>query len=102
MKIVATRRSCHPNTGRLRVRIRKTRYWRFGQPITLAYVSDIPSHPKADDTAPPPTPEPPVKRERGPRLTAHYIRKVLGKPEPPRPDQAKYEAVVRRIMREGA
>jgi hypothetical protein len=34
-------------------------------------------------------------------MTARSIRKVLGKPEPPRPDQAQYEAVMRRIMREG-
>ena len=82
------------------MRIRRTTFVKYGQPVTLAYIEAISDqHPEAIDGAPPP-PAPP--RERGPRLTAHYIRKVLRKPEPPRQDEAKYEAVMRRIMREGA
>ena len=86
------------------MRIRRTTFVKYGQPVTLAYIEAISDqHPEAIDGAPsPPAPPPAPPRERGPRLTAHYIRKVLRKPEPPRPDEAKYEAVMRRIMREGA
>ena len=82
---------------------RRTIYWMHGQAVSLAYVPDIDGHPEVtNDNQSPPAPPPKTRRESGPRLTAHYIRKVLAKPEPPRPDQAQYDAVMRRIVREGA
>ena len=86
------------------MRIRRSVHWRLGQPISLPFVACIGDvHPELIDGAPPP-PKPlkPKRRECGPRLTEKNIRLALGKPEPPRPDEAQYEAVMRRIVREGA
>ena len=49
----------------------------------------------------PPPPPPKVKRERRPRMTARYIRKVLGKPEPfaTAQDAARYRQTMQRIAR---
>jgi len=51
----------------------------------------------------PPPPPPKVKRERRPRMTARYIRKVLGKPEPfaTAQDAARYRQTMQRIARGG-
>ena len=80
------------------MRIRRTVYWRFDQPITLPFVSCLAdAHPALLDDAPPPAPEP--KAQRGPQLRENFIRRVLGKPPRPTAQQAKNADHHRRIMR---
>ena len=79
------------------MRIRRTVYFQDDQPITLAYVSGIDSHPEVVDFTPPPAPEP--KAQRGPQMTESFIRKVLGRPRRPTAQQAQSELHRLRIMR---
>ena len=69
-------------------------------------------HPEVTTDAPPPAPPAPaVKERRGPnhrwserpqKLTDALIRKTLGKPKPPRPDEHRYQQTMKRIARGGA
>ncbi len=58
--------------------IRRTTYWKFGQPITLAFIAFVADqHPEVDDGAPPAPPGPPKVKERPPYMTQAYIRSAL-------------------------
>ena len=92
--------SPQPSTGAPRAPS-KTRYGTAEHPVSFAFISDIDGHPAIDDDAPPRTPLPKVPADRGPRLTKRDIRQVLGKPEPPRENEAQYLTVMRRIERQG-
>ncbi len=89
----------------MRTTIRRTIYWKLGQPVSLAFVSDIPGHPEADDAPPPAPPPPKLKFERPPRWSEKLIRRALGRD---REQAAKlreriaFNATMWRIMREGA
>jgi hypothetical protein len=102
LKIVATRRSRHPNRDAPHAHHPSTRYSTLDQPITLAFVAFVgDERPELRDDTPPSPPQPKVTLERGPGLSNGYIRRVLGKPEPSRADEAQYLAVTRRIERQG-
>ena len=80
--------------------LRRAVNWKDGQPITLAFVSGIDSHPEVADDTPPPTPAPKPKAERsGPALTERLIRQVLGRPRRPTAQQVEGELIMRRIER---
>ena len=63
------------------MRIRRTVYWRFDQPITLPYVSCVGDiHPELTADTPPPTAPPPKLRfERAPRWSERNVRRAMGR-----------------------
>lgn len=91
------------------MRIRRSVYWKFGEPITLAFIACVgDQHPEIPDDAPPPAPTAPpprLKFKRDARWSDRNIRRALGK-DPKQAarvhNQVGFERTLRRIIREGA
>ena len=87
------------------MRIRRTRYGTFEQPVTLAFISGIDTHPEILDDAPPPAPpaQPPrLEFEREARWSERNIRRMLGKDpkqQARRLNHAAFARTMSRIMR---
>ena len=90
------------------MRVRRSVYWKFGKPITLAFISGIDAHPELLDDAPPsapPQPQPEPKTLRPPRWSDRTIRRMMGKDRKQAArvlDQVRFETTMTSIMREGA
>jgi hypothetical protein len=83
--------------------LRRTVYWKFGEPITLAFMACVgDQHPELLDDAPsPPQPKAPTS-DRSSAFSDRNIRRALGKGPARTPNQVGFDRTLRRIMRGGA
>ena len=87
--------------------LRRSVYWKFGEPITLAFVSCVVDFaPELTTATPAPTAPPPkLKFERAPRWSERNVRRAMGRDRKQGARALRkvgFERTMRRIMREGA